>query len=543
MRVHHLVSTTLASLGVDRMFGLMGDANMHYITDFQRLDGGQFIACAHEASAVSMADGFARATRGVGVCTVTYGPAITNTLTALTEAVRARTPLLLVTGSTPSIHEYPQDIDVRGLTSLAGAGHERVHSADTVVADVVRAFRRALSSCLPVVLDVPGDLLQVDVSAEAAAVRVPAVAEPAQGSVLSPDPDAVDEALGLALSARRPIVLAGRGAADADARGALIDLAESLGAPLATSVGGKDLFAGHPDNLGLCGGVATSVASEAIAASDCVLAFGAGLNAYTADEGHLLGRSQRIVHCDVDAGRIGRVTPVEVGVRGDARAVAVAMLARLSELDDRRAPQSSASLRAAIAATPHEPYRDRSTESTIDLRTAMIELDRHLPQDRLLVTDVGRSMFAPWKLLHVRHPHDFFHTTGFSSLGLGLATAMGVSEAHPDRLTVVTVGDGGLMMSSHELHTAVRRRLPLLIVVANDGAYGAEWGKLIDHGVEPEYSLTAWPDLLRLAGALDLDAHRVGNREELDALAPRLRAVRTPTLLELRLDPTVETHL
>ncbi len=536
MKVHEVVAQTLLRNGVTTVFGLMGDANMLYLSDYLN-GGGRFVPVAFEGASVSMADGWSRATSGVGVCSVTHGPALTNTLTALVEAVRNHSRVLLITGGTPRVRGHLQSIDIARVCSVAQAGYERVTGADTAAADIERALRRVIGENLPVVLDVEYDLLTRDAEPLGTPGGGLADADPRP----HPDPVVLDEALGLVASARRPIVLAGRGAVRSGARSALIELADRLGAPLATSLLGKDYFRGHPHNLGICGTLSTGIAAAEISTSDCVVAFGASLNEFTADSGHLLNRDRRIVHCDVDSARPGADTPYEIAVIGDARATAQAMVDRLREAGH-QGRQPSDVLRAGLADNPYDPYTDVSTHETVDIRTAMIRLDQMLPAARNVVTDVGRFMMAPWRYLHVADPRSFMHTTNFGSIGLGLSTAIGVGVARPDIPTVLVAGDGGLMMGAQELHAAVRTRIPLLVVVANDGSYGAEWRKLNEAGVDPKYSLNTWPDFVDLAGAVGMRGVTVRNIDDLASLTADLADLADPLLVDLRLDPSVDIH-
>ncbi|CCH79157.1 putative acetolactate synthase [Nostocoides japonicum T1-X7] len=538
MKVHEAVAAALRSNGVETIYGLMGDANMLIITDYLRDQGGRFIPTAHESSAVSMADGHARTTGEIGVCSLTHGPALTNGLTALVEAVRARTSLLLLTGRPPSRFGHGQSLDIEGLCDLSGALYERVFGGSTPRRDVTRALSRALAERRPVVLDVPYDLLAQECT-EASAGSARRLHQ--LHSAPSPSPDDVDLALGLALSARRPVVLAGRGAVTAGAKEDLVELAAMLGAPLATSLLAKDYFHGHPDNLGICGNLGTALTTEVVASSDCVLAFGARLNRFTADDGHLIGSDQRVVQCDIDPASIGQFTPVEIGILGDARATAAAMVQRLREHTDEPRPSAYLqSLRQRLATTKPYAFEDLSTDSTVDLRTAMERISQMLPPDRGVVTDVGRFIFTAWRHLRVSDPRDFIHTTNFASIGLGLSTAIGAAVARPDRTTLAVVGDGGFMMNAQELHAVVRNDARLVILVVNDGAYGAEWESLGAAGVDPEYSRTRWPDFVTMAAATGVEAVAVRNLAELDALAPRLVDPSGPLLVDLRIDPSLD---
>ena len=534
MKVHDAVAKTIADHGVRNLFGLMGDANMLYITDFIIKHEGHFVPAVDERNSVLMAGGYATANDVVGVATVTHGPALTNAITSLVEMTRGRVPVVLVTGDTPWARDHLQWIDIRAVASLAGAGYERVWHPKRTARDVAHSFRRARAERRPVILDVPYDLLEH----EAGDGQSGGLAIASQRT--QADPDVLDDALGLAVSAARPVVLAGRGAVRADARDALAELADYLGAPVATSLLAKDFFRGHPLDLGVCGTISTPVTSGHIAEADCVLAFGASLNQFTADRGHLL-RGSRVVHVDLDPATFGIFTPVEVPIAGDARAVAEQMLQRLKEAQHRAAERHNDALARALAnQSPFDDFTDQSNVETIDLRTAMITLDRVLPEHRNLVTDVGRSMTTPWRYIHVDDPRGFAHSVNFGSIGLGLGTAVGVAAARPDRVTVAVLGDGGFMQGSTELRTAVNERLPLAVVIANDGAYGAEWRKLTDYGVDPRHSLSNWPDLATLAEAYGARGHTVRTVEDLEKLRPVLADLDGPVLIDVRIDPAVE---
>ncbi len=538
--VHTIIAETLAHHGVRCVFGLIGDANMLYITDFARDHGGRFVPSAFEGSAVSMAAGYAHATGQVGVCSVTHGPALTNSLTALTEATRGRRKVLLITGDTSGIPGHLQELDMRAVCNAAGVRYLRIADPSTAWADVDRAVRYVTNGQAPCVLDAPYEFLERETDANGDLLPS---AGPLRAPLCRPDPDAVDEALGLVASARRPVILAGLGAVHADAGAALAALATCLGAPVGTTLQAKDLFASHARNLGICGTLASAKATEAFAQSDCVLAFGASLNKYTADNGHLLGPKQRIVQIDIDPLQIGTGAPIEMGVVGDARITAEAMTARLAELKSDATGNSGAAAWTGVASEADEtgafgPYRDRSTDVTVDVRTALLKLDQLLPAERALVTDVGRFMTVAWRALHVRNPLDFMHTAHFASIGLGLSTAAGVAVARPDRTTVAVVGDGGFMMDIQALHVAQRERLPLVVIVVNDNAYGMEWRKLNDRGFSPEFSLSRWPSLGAVAGSMGVATRRIECLADLEAFDDRDVRTGEPLLIDVHVDPT-----
>lgn len=536
MKVHQAVAHAIAQTDVNPVFGLMGDANMLILTSLMGDEGVRFVGASHEAGAVAMAVGFSRVSGGLAIASVTHGPAFTNTLTALVEAARWRSSVLLLTGDPPSVRDHLQYIDIPTLVAATGAGYERVYSAETTVDDFNRAVWRVHSERRPIVLNVPFDLLTADAGEPGplrATAQLPPPSSASEGSL--------DAALGLIASARRPLLLAGRGAVDANAPEALVALGDLIDAPMATTLGAKDLFRAHPRNIGVFGTVSSSPALELIGESDCIVAFGASLNQYTTAQGALI-REKRVVQVDSDPSQIARRYPVDVPVVGDAREVAERISVCLREAD--LGPARSDGLAHAGArwaeAARADAFDDQSGAQTIDLRTAMVALDEALPAARSVVTDVGRFMIAPWQHLHVPDPRYFLPSVGFGSIGLGLGTAIGASFAAPEQMTVLVTGDAGFMMSVGELATAARNRLPLTVVVANDGAYGAEYRKLKEYGVDPAYSLLVWPDLAELARGFGCEGVTVKARGDLKLARDRFSQLEGPLLVDLRLDPALE---
>lgn len=533
MKVHTAVARALQDNGQDTIFGLLGDANMQYCAEF--IDaGGRFVGAVHEGGAVSMADGCARMTGEVTVVTVTHGPGVTNTMTALTEAVRAGSPVLVLTGDTPPRRDFVQHVDLGAAAALCGATHRRVLLAEHVVDDLAKALQHVARTRVPMILDVPHVLLDQDVD------YVPSRFTGLSTAVPAPDAEALDVALGILASARKPLVLAGVGAVRAGARDELVALAGRLGAPLATTLLAKDLFAGEAGNLDVFGTVSHDVAIDTISAADCIVAFGASLNDYTAAHGDLL-RGKAVIQCDVRPSAIGRYCAVDAAVVGDARLVARAMR---EQLEAAEVPTSGFVSEALVQRLrDHDPaaeFRDSGTETTMDMRTAMIVLDRVLPADRAVVTDCGRFMRAPWKYLHVGAGGLFQHTVNFGSIGLGLATAIGAAVARPDGITVGVAGDGGAMMGIGEFTTAVREQLGFVAVILNDGSYGAEYTKLQDAGLDPKHSQINWPEFADLARDLGGHAITVRSAADLERAAAMVRDGQLPLLVDVKADPTVD---
>lgn len=478
MLVSEAVGAALAELGTDVVFGLVGSGNFQ-VTNALTGRGARFVAARHECGAACAADGWARATGRVGVLSLHQGPGLTHALTGITEAAKSRTPLLVLAADMPGAAVRSNfRIDVAALAQSVGAVAERLHSPGTAVADTVRAFCTAQAQRRTVLLTMPLDVQAADCPPPVIPPLVP-VPPPA------PSPEAAQELARALLTATRPVFVAGRGARTSGAgaggagaggaRGELERLADACGALLATSAAAKGLFHGSAWDLDVSGGFASPLAAELIGGADLIVGWGCSLNMWTMRHGTLIGPGTTVVQVDDDAGAIGAHRPVDLGVLGDVAQTARTVLAALA---GRTAPgYRSGELAARIARQVRwrdVPYTDESGDGRIDPRTLTIALDGLLPADRLVGIDSGNFMGYPAMFLSVPDANGFCFTQAYQSVGLGLASTIGAAVAQPARLPVAALGDGGALMAASELETVARLGLPMVIVVYDDEAYGAE---------------------------------------------------------------------
>lgn len=532
MRAAEAVGRALAKLGVSDFFGLVGSGNFH-LTNGLIAGGARFIAARHETGAVAMADAYARASGRLGVCTVHQGPGATNALTALTEAAKSRTPLLLLAAEATS----PQSnffIDESGLAAVAGALHRRLSSAESAVDEAVEAARIAVGQRKTVLLSLP---LEVQAGECQAPAIVPAFA--AQEAIPARGADA--EALaGLLRSAERPILLAGRGAVLSEARAQLERLADQTGALLATSAVAYGLFADNPWYIGISGGFASPLTAELIEASDLVVAFGASLNMWTTRRGHLIGRKARVVQVDVDPGVFGAHRPVDLQVVGDCAATANAVTDALGAYRSPGWRSDELESRIRHGKWIEQPFDDLSGNGRIDPRTLSVALHGLLPADRTLVVDSGHFMGWPPMYLDVPDGRSFVFTQSFMSVGLGLATGIGAAIARPNRLTVIALGDGGALMALPELETLGRLAPDVIVVVYNDASYAAEVHHFASEGGSMETVQFPETDFAGLARAVGLEATTVRGLADLEIIREWLdRGRPKPLVVDAKVTPTV----
>ena len=526
--VYQNIAQSLKDHGVETIFGLMGDANLFMVDSFVRDCSGRFVPAAHEGSSVLMALAYTHVAGKVGVATVTHGPALTNCMTALTEGARGHIPMVLLAGDTPVANpRHLQSIDQREVVKATGAGFEQMRAPETVAMDVARAFYRAQVERRPIVLNMPADFMWRE------AAHTPSVLDvfTAPGGVA--EGEILDNAIGMIASARRPLILAGAGAVKA--REEIIKLADRLEAPLATTLKAKGLFKDHPYNIDIFGTLSTPAAYELIAQSDCIICFGASLHDFTTDQGKLM-KDKRIVQIDVTPTAIGGGLHPDAALVADAGLTAETILYWLNEAE---IPASGFTRDLDVAKlTEHPIGPNKTAEGCVNYIHALERLEEVLPKDRLLVTDGGRFMTEVWVRLSVQGPQSFVATTNFGSIGIGLQEAIGAGVAAPEKPVVMFTGDGGFMMGGiNEFNTAVRLGLDLIVIVANDSAYGAEHIQFIDRKMDPSLTEFHWPSFAEIGASLGGQGYTVRNNAELEEALAAIPNRTGPMMIELKLDP------
>ncbi|WMY77222.1 thiamine pyrophosphate-binding protein [Citricoccus sp. I39-566] len=536
--VAEIVGQTLAGLGAGHVFGVVGSGNF-VVTNALRRAGVPFTAARHEGGAATMADAYARMSGTVGIVSTHQGCGFTNAVTGVAEAAKSRTPMIVLTADVAaSAVRSNFRIDQDALARSVGAVAERVHSPASAVADVVRAYRTAVNERRTVVLSLPTDL-------QAAPAPQPVGPTPAHDAgpltpavPVRPGAASVTRLAELIRGAQRPVFVAGRGG-----RGAgpdLAALAEAGGALVATSAVAHGLFEGDPFNLGISGGFSSPLVAETIRGADLIVGWGCTLNGWTMQQGRLIGPQATVVQVDLEDASLGANRPIDLGVLGDCGETARAVLQELRgsgaglaamagsgqtggghRSAGYRTPEMAGRL-AAEARWNDVPTEDLSGNGLIDPRVLSRELDAILPQERVVAVDSGNFMGYPSAYLRVPDENGFCLTQAFQSIGLGLATAIGAATAQPHRLPVLGTGDGGFLMAVAELETAVRLGLPLVVIVYNDAAYGAE----VHHfeAEEFDYEPVTFPvtDLAALARGFGAEGVVVRSVADLDAVRSRV---------------------
>jgi acetolactate synthase-1/2/3 large subunit len=527
------VTRTLADCGVMDAFGVVGNGNLLAVARLVA-DGIRYVQARHEGGAMAMADAYYRVTGEVAICTTTYGPGLTNTATALAEAAKYRSGVLVLCGDGPVGRTRAIDIGQAEFARALGARTVRLDDPATARADAAEALRLARADSGPVVLSLPSDLLQAEVpdgAAMGAAVQDNRV----------PSSEAEMEAVLDALSrARRPLLLAGLGAWRSGAAKPIMALADRLGALLVTTVMANGLFNGSPWQLGIVGGFATPSAAKIISEADTVVVFGASLNDFTLYGGRVLHPEAVLIQ--VDAARAPTIDRVDLCVTGDAFAMACSMLDGVNARD-----LPAAQWRAEVAdeirqvGWEHQPYDDMSTPDRIDPRTLSVNLARLMPEARTVVTDGGHFVAWPAMYWPVPDPSAYVFTgVAFQSIGLGFAGATGAAVGRADRTIVIALGDGGALMGLADLETLVRVAKSALVVIYDDAAYGSEVHMYGPLGIDVSAAQFSDTDFAGLARAFGATAVTVRGVDDLVAVSRwREQGSRGTLVLDCKVVPHV----
>ncbi len=537
--LYEAIAQAFVAEGVDTIFVLTGDGNMHWEAAFSATPGTRSFHVRHEHCACAMATAYASMTGRVGVASVTCGPGLTQIMTALATATAARVPLVVFAGESP-MHAtfYNQAIDQAPLVKGTGSEYVAIHSVPRALSIVAEAFHLAKMERRPVVIAMPLDLQRTKIS-QAAPYQPSALLMPDVGPVM-PHPAYVKAAAERIARARNVVVMAGRGAKAAGAGKDCEALAEWCGGLLATTLPVRGLFDHNPRAIGVAGGFSHQATRAAFATCDLVVAVGASLTNFTTDGGALFPNAD-VIQIDVDPRGLkhGR-RPAGLFVRADCRTGVATILDQL-ERDGANALAPEWNATALAQATRDEPA-DRAEfamePGLLDPRAVIASIDRHAPKDWVYVNSSGH---CSWFAAHIRDvmAENFLTIREFGAIGNGLSYAIGAAAANPGKPVLLIDGDGGFMMHAQELDTVRRYNLPILFCILNDGAYGSEIHKLRADGLDDHGAIFGRGNLARMAEGFGLRGAVLSNLTELPSLLRQFQAGEGAMVLDIHISDQV----
>ncbi len=530
MKTYEALATAFAREEIGTCFALLGDANMHWAGASAEL-GVPFVYLRHEHAAVAAATAYARTTGRVGVASVTCGPGLTQVMTILPIAVRARLPLVIFAGEAPLRKPwYNQGIDQAPFVEACGAKYRALHDPTTMLAEVHQAFADAARLRVPVVLGVPFDL-QKD--------RWEGTAEhPTSASLYQspkpqgPAPSDVQKAADWIAEAQRPVVLAGLGALEA--RNACVTLAEKAGALLATTLPAKGLFHDCDFTLGVAGGYATEKSKDIFADADLVIAVGARMAAHTFDSGRLTPGA-RVIHVDLDPQEhVQGRKAADLLIRSDARRAAEALTWATAQRTGWRTPEMLKHCTDALEL----PDDHETPDGALHPMAVIKAIADVIPPACHIVNTSGHIAYYTAQMN--RHPQaNYTVIREFGAIGNGTSFAMGVAAARPDVPVVLLDGDGSALMHIQELETMQRHGMHILTVVLNDGAYGSEVHKLRADGVTLAGSVFGRPDFAGIGRGFGLAGETFTSLETLPEKMDGFLTNKAPAIWDIHISDQI----
>ena len=549
------IAECLSQEGVTKVFGQCGHTNLALIDALPKV-GIDFVSFRHEQLAAHAADAYFRVSHKLAVVLVHLSPGLTNALTGVVTAAADLTPMIVISGNTPS-YNHARD------------GHQCIRfQADASQGDIFRPFCKRvwrvddpqlLPDVLPRALNLaqsgrPGAVLidvSMDVFSRPVKGSVPPMRSRRPGQHRTPGADAaIGDAADALLRAARPVIFAGNGVHLSEAWSELKDLAEYAGIPVATSLMGKGAFPeDHPLSVGMTGIWGSRVANETTRTADVILAIGTGFgeadcSSWNPQHTFAIPPS-RLVQIDADPPEIGKAYPVDVGIVGDAKASLAKLLDRIRgrvPAVDWRQSRRYAQLEAAKQAWRGELVASqRDGGQPIHPARLLFELSQALPEDAIVVTDVGWNKNGAGQQLLTRRPLTFITSGGMATMGYAPAAAIGAKLASPRHPVVALVGDGGFMSACGALATAVELGTPVVWVLFNNycfstirtmgeayfkSTYGTEFTRPDGTPYNPDFQL--------LARAHGIEARLVEDPDDLPRVLRECVSLNVPCVLEVR---------
>jgi len=532
VKVYEALAAAFAAEGTTDVFGMMGDANMHWMNALAG-HGVKLYEVRHEGAGLSMAHGFARASGRPGVVTTTSGPGTAQLATSMIVAARARIPLVAFCGETALGDQGAvQYLDQRRFAAAIECDFLQVTKADSAEEIVQRAFYRARTESRPVMISAPFDVQLQDF--EDIGDYVPST-ELLRAPKLLPHPARIEQACEIISTSKRPVIIAGRGARRAEAAQQILALQQRTGAVLATTLQAKNWLYGETDyHVGIAGLFGSKVAMELLQEADCVIAVGASLNHYTIESGYLFPDA-RYIQIDTAPNLVmGNGQVADCYVQADAvtalDSLTSALAGRGVELEGFHTPDVHRRLTAPLI----DPAEYRSGNGLLDPREAIAVIDAELPGEFGLVlgsghqTDFGTMLFQRSREITSNYGM-------FGAIGQAPLLTIGAVVGNGGKPTFVVEGDASFLMHVSEFETACRYGLPVLVVVMNDEGLGAEYHKAQAKGLNPELAVIPTPELGTVATALGGSGATVRTTDELRAaLAEYVRDPR-PTVIDVRI--------
>ena len=531
---------SLKKEGVDVLFGYPGGAVIDIYDELPRHPELKHVLVRHEQGAVHAADGYARASGKVGCCLVTSGPGATNTVTGIATAYCDSIPLVVFTGQVPTQligNDAFQEVDIVGITRPCTKHNFLVKDVRNLAKTIRQAFYLARSGRPgPVLVDLPKDIMQ----ARTEFVWPEDIFMRSYNPTYKPNLNQLRRTAEELAKARKPIILAGGGVIMANASEVLCELAHELNIPVATTLMGLGAFPANGDLwLGMVGMHGTYAANMSINHADLLVCVGARFDDRVTGRLQDFASHARIVHIDIDPTSIRKNVEVDVPVVGDCRQALEGILeicrAKMADTD-------WSGMHADWLQTVHEwkanhplAYNKNGHIKPQQVIETMYSITKG---DAIIATEVGQNQMWAAQFYTFTKPRTLLTSGGLGTMGYGFPAAIGAQFAFPDKLVINVAGDGSIQMNIQELATVVQNKIPVKVVILNNGHLGmvCQWQELFYNRNYSHTNMEAQPDFVKLAEAYGAEGYRISKPEELEDVLRKALTSPNPAFIDVMVE-------
>ena len=536
MRGREAIIESLKNMGVKTIFGYPGGQTIPFYDMLYDADMDHILV-RHEQCAAHAADGYARASGKVGVCLATSGPGATNLVTGIATAYMDSSPIIAITGQVPTHligNDAFQEADIIGITMPITKHSYQPKDPDLIPSMIKSSFKLAQSGRPgPILIDVPKEVQEAELSKfDDSLISTPGYNPTTKGNIRQ-----IKKAYELIKESKRPLILAGAGVIISGACSELNELANTINAPVMTSLLGKGAIDETSDlALGMLGMHGRKVSNDSINESDLLIAVGIRFSDRTTGRLDSFVPDTKVIHIDIDPAEIGKNVEIDLPIVGDAKNI----LSSLNKVLKDYKPNNDVNKWTDMIKQRKNDLLPRVTYNDVPLKpqTVIKEISEVLTADSILTTDVGQNQMWAAHFYDTQKPRKFISSGGLGTMGFGFPSAIGAKVACPDDPVVSINGDGGFLMVCQELATVREYDIPVIAVVLENRTLGMvyQWQSLLYDGRHSQTLLGNSPDFVKLAESFGVNGVRITEPGETREALSKAIKDNEPILLNVVVD-------
>ncbi|MFH1324448.1 MAG: biosynthetic-type acetolactate synthase large subunit, partial [Nanoarchaeota archaeon] len=491
----------------------------------------------HEQGAAHAAEGYARASGKPAVCIATSGPGACNLVTGIADAYMDSIPIIAFGGQVPTSligNDAFQETDMMGITLPITKHNYQVRTPNQMAPMIMKSFKIAVEGRPgPVYIDLPKDTMTGEVTEPIPTEVNIAGFQPTK----MPNPIQIKKAAEAIAKSERPLLLIGQGVVISEASKELAELVSLTKIPVSTTFMAKGIFdETHPLSLGTVGMHGRKIANYATLKTDLLITIGCRFSDRITGNLKTYVENAKVIHADIDPAEIGKNVKIDIPIVGDAKEIITQLTAELKKLQTKEKTEWTKTIKH------YKKYCDECVPikegKRIHPKTVMLELNKLMKPEDIVVTGVGQHQMFAGHFLRMRKPRTFISSGGAGTMGFGLPAAIGAKVAKPDVNVFLIDGDGSFQMTIQELGTIKEAGIKIIIMIMNNSYLGMvrQWLELFSDKRYSEVYLGTTPDFLKVADAYGLKGIRVAKKSELESAIKQAIKNDTTTILDIQIE-------